>query len=132
MTRTPQEIAHEMAQAACGPIEDFGALINDDGRDKLFQQLVHRLTADAGETCGSEQEDQIIELFRERLGGDFETWLAYDNQRATGAVIREASDDGEAWSAAGEAGPEDVKLDQAFVSIVQAALDGGGQPVDPK
>ena len=68
---TPAAIARAIAALACASTEGFGAFLNDDdnGRDKLCQRLVERLTADKPlrNLLTTDQEIAIVERLEAAL-----------------------------------------------------------------
>ena len=75
-TRTPEDspaaIARTIAQLATAPVHDFVSCISDEDntRDRLYQRLVARLTADKPGVWSRAKEDDVEERFREDLGTD--------------------------------------------------------------
>ncbi len=71
----PTAIAREIAAVACAPAESFGAMMNDDDRDTLVQQLEARLTAalpaaQRQDLFSTEREVEVINQIRASLATD--------------------------------------------------------------
>ena len=66
---TPAAIARTIAALATAPTDSFGAVLNDDDRDRQYQRLVARLTA-ADPTAWSGATENDVE---ERLGASLST-----------------------------------------------------------
>ncbi len=98
-TRTPETpavIARELAAVTCAPVESFGAFINDDyddGRGKLFQRLMERLTADKQprNLLTTDQEIEIHTRLTEAMSTDEDRALfgQYVNHRDAAVLINE-------------------------------------------
>ena len=73
-TRTPQEtpaaIASAIAQLATAPVHDFVSCISDEDntRDRLYQRLVTRLTANEPDMWSRAKEDDVDAQLRAALG----------------------------------------------------------------
>ena len=82
---TPSALAREIAQLATAPTVSFGALINDEDRDRLFQRLTVRLEADEPDTWSHEREREVITRLEASLSTDEDRTLfgQYSDQRTT-------------------------------------------------
>ena len=67
---TPAAIARTIAALATAPVRDFGAVLDDDDRDKLWQRLEARVTADSPNAWSTVKEDDVEERLAASLATD--------------------------------------------------------------
>ena len=88
---TPAAIAREIALSATAPVLDFKAVLANEDRDKLWQRLERRVTANYPEAWSKTKIDDVEEQLSASLPADLDRSLFVQlvNHYADRATIRE-------------------------------------------